>query len=821
MTFPRILMRRAAPLSLLAALTLTGLVATAARAATPWGELASARLPVGIAAGQVNFAEPTAFTVDPTDGSYYVADQIASKAHPTFRIQRFNAKGEAEASVSFTPPEEKKTSTGTAGEALELAVDPARGRVYALVVYRRREADEKEQEERVKEEERLEKEGKKCGPGTCYERFPLDANSLAAGELYGFYYKGGQLLPAKTEEVSGMQVPAPIMTDAVLKSQGEKPKEALLNPHGVAVEPETGSLAITGNVDEQENLKVEKEEAQQKCRAAAQYITIQEKTAGELTGSFGHRYVDVKEAFEPLPCESASAEQEGALPFSPFVTAGGRLLAEGQERSTCIGLTSCNGAQVWELPKGTTKIGETAGIPEFETAAHILYVLPEQQQLVVVKPEGVVGPTMSFVPEGASAGKIYLTGEVENKLGSGEPANGAVLALDYSEAKGAPEIGELGWTAGGHEASGEACVIPRPGQQAFLVGGFQEGGAGGKSGVVAFDGFEHEKKSVVEALQFGPGGNTTGCPRVTVTPPTIKAKGATVEKVVPGEKVAFESAVEAANAASVEWRFENTTTKKTPEVVSGGYEYQAPKLERAFAEEGVYNVVEVVQSDDLASPSIEVEAASKLTVKITRPEFQISAPESIANGEEADFEAIVKDVNKANAPYEYVWKFGDGAEEPGKTSGAGNIVAAKHKYSSLCAPCTVTLEVTDQEHKLGTATFALTVNMNKTELEAIAAAAKKRQEEEAAATKKQEEEAAALKKRQEEEAAATKKRQEEEALKRKLEEEKAKPRPLTRAQLLARALKQCKKQPKQKRAKCVAQAHKKYGPQHARKKTKK
>lgn len=86
------------------------------------------------------------------------------------------------------------------------------------------------------------------------------------------------------------------------------------------------------------------------------------------------------------------------------------------------------------------------------------------------------------------------------------------------------------------------------------------------------------------------------------------------------------------------------------------------------------------------------------------------------------------------------------------------------------------------------------------------AAVKKHQEEEsaaAAAKKKQEEEAtaAAAKKKQEEEVAANKKRG----------EEKLKSKPLTRTQKLTLVLKQCKKEPKRKRGKCVTAAKKKYG----------
>jgi hypothetical protein len=105
------------------------------------------------------------------------------------------------------------------------------------------------------------------------------------------------------------------------------------------------------------------------------------------------------------------------------------------------------------------------------------------------------------------------------------------------------------------------------------------------------------------------------------------------------------------------------------------------------------------------------------------------------------------------------------------------------------------------------------------EEEAATAAAKKHQEEEAIATaaaaKKHQEEAAA--KKAEEEAAAKKRAEE---AKKKEEENKSKSKPPTRAQLLAKALKQCKRDKSQKaRARCVLKAEKKYG--KAKKKHKK
>jgi hypothetical protein len=106
----------------------------------------------------------------------------------------------------------------------------------------------------------------------------------------------------------------------------------------------------------------------------------------------------------------------------------------------------------------------------------------------------------------------------------------------------------------------------------------------------------------------------------------------------------------------------------------------------------------------------------------------------------------------------------------------------------------------------------------KAEEEATTAAAKKHQEEEAAAKAKSEGEAKAAaeaKAKAEAEAAAKKKAEEEQA-------KKSSTKPLTRAQLLGKALKQCKKEkPKSKRSKCEAAAKKKYASKAKGKKGKK
>jgi hypothetical protein len=59
--------------------------------------------------------------------------------------------------------------------------------------------------------------------------------------------------------------------------------------------------------------------------------------------------------------------------------------------------------------------------------------------------------------------------------------------------------------------------------------------------------------------------------------------------------------------------------------------------------------------------------------------------------------------------------------------------------------------------------------------------------------------------------AAAKQRQREEAAARKRREEEQVKSPPSRARLLARALRECRKQPKRRQARCVATAHRKYG----------
>ncbi len=198
------------------------------------------------------------------DGSYYYVLTEAAASRELV-LERFH-EGTMQAKATFKrPPEKEETGkVGTEGVNAMLAVDPNpnketdRERVYVLLVYERREVNEKEEKEE-------EKSGKPV--------FPLDDEMPAAGSLYAFEYKSGALVSSKTENKKVV----PQITREEIGGQGESPKEALLDPRGMAVEPATGDLVITGNQDEEKNEKVEAG-AKKLCRAAAQFVTVKAAT---------------------------------------------------------------------------------------------------------------------------------------------------------------------------------------------------------------------------------------------------------------------------------------------------------------------------------------------------------------------------------------------------------------------------------------------------------------------------------------------------------------------------------------------------------------
>ncbi len=815
------------------------LCALAGTARAEWGELGHFAIPTGKAEKDVNFtssASVLAFATDTSDSSYYVGDE----PNPgEFRIQRF-VEGQQDASISFTPPEPKKVhdGIGETGVGLQLAVDSANNRVYALVLFKRRNVSENEENALIKEEKELENEGKTCEPPkTCWERVPLDSEEHAAGELYGFELASGKLVSAKEKE----GIPVPIVPETTSESsttafadQSEQPKEALLNPRGMAIDPKSGDPVILGVEDEESDEKVEKEEAEKQCRAAAQFIAIVVKT-GKLTGGkLGHRYVDKADALRPGE-PGCQPEELTDVPLSPVVTPGGNLLIYSGAQSE---------GQIWEVPTPGSESGEG----ELEITPTMLYGEHQLGGLLNLEPpEEGAGPVMSFAPEGATEGRIYLS----VKGFEHEPIP---LALHYTESPDkASEVSDLGWTAGG---AGEMCGIPSPDNVTAVMGAGQER-------VLVLDAYLEEGGSHsprVESFAFGPNGATSGCPKATLTAPhMIFGLAQDASEAPTDEPVTLASELKGADAKSVKWEFKYknpATGEEGEEAVeqTGAQlrnhlgEYEFLPLEYEFKHAGNYEISETVQGDDLAGETVKAAETLKVAIKASPPILKPALPKAVRAGEEAaTLSATVEDPNESEKPKLHLkkvkWEFGDGSaaveETPGELPNPGEL-QVKHTFASRCGKgkCKITLTVEDTAAE-GTpvkTSFEITVNESVAEeaqhqKEAQENAAKEAQEakEKQEAAEKAAKEAQEAKERQAAAEKAAKEAQEARAAKeakeakekeeqKKHEEEAHKPP--TRAQLLAKALKQCKKGPKSKRGKCEATARKKYGPKSKKKRKK-
>ncbi|HWY17511.1 MAG TPA: PKD domain-containing protein [Solirubrobacteraceae bacterium] len=665
------------PPALLGALVVLGALAPTVRA--EFGELGS---PFNLKAN-VNPQGVHAFGVNSIDGSFYVGDEPNSGE---FRLQKFNAEGKAEASVSFVPPAAKNPD-GTEGVGLQgIAIDPAHKRAYVLIVYARRGVSEKETKEEEAEEAKQLKEISE-GKRTKLElipREPLDSEQQAAGLLYGFESPSEkELVSVKVKE--GKIEPLTGEGPTGLRSQGEAPKEALLDPRGIAVDPTTHDVIIAGREDEQPTERVEKGEGVKEPRAAVQLI--------KENGTRGPRYVDKENCLEggtgagEPACTGGSEEA-----FSPIVSGGGKLYVERL-------------GEIWALPATSTEVG----VGEFETHPKRLFA---QGGSLVEFPEppysgeNVTGGTMSFVPEGAGAGRIYLNAGILEDLPEGKLGGryAGALVLDYKEVGEAAEATELGWTGGQSPASGEACELP-PGSTAPVL---LAGGKEGTGQLLLLDVFSEASTETASVYQFGPGG--TGCRHAELTAPSVKVKTVEVSPRV-GEEAELSSHVIEGNAKSAEWKFKELKTGAEEEAQKTGYQEQTTSVVHRFKHTGEYEVTEIVQTDDLASPVLEqhkhvtVLAPPSLTV-------EFSHVASIVAGQATKLTAKVADPEEPTEPHlKYEWQFGDGAKVSGEVS--SKEFGAEHTYAA--GGYKVTLKVTDGKGATGEKTGEILVSAAKEE----------------------------------------------------------------------------------------------------------
>lgn len=601
----------------------------------------------------------------------------------------------------------------------------------------------------------------------------------------------------------------------------------------MAVDPKGGDLVILGVEDEESDEKVEKEEAEKQCRAAAQFVTITAKT-GKLTGGkLGHRYADKADALRPTE-PGCQPEEETDVPLSPVVTPGGNLLIYSGAQSE---------GQIWEVPTPGSESGEG----EVATTPTMIYSEHQLGSLLNLEPpEEGAGPVMSFAPEGTTEGRIYLSVE-------GFEHEPLPLALHYAESEDkASEVSDLGWTAGG---AGEMCGIPSPDNVTAVMGA-------GHESVLVLDAYLEEGGSHsprVETFAFGPNGNTSGCPTATLSAPKmVVGQDQEAGEARTHEPVKLSSDLTGADAKSVKWELkykdaangeegEETVEQTSAQLhnVDGEYEFLA--LQYEFKHAGEYEISELVEGDDLAGETVNAAEVLHVAVTAMTPILKPVPPKAVRVGEEeATLSATVEDPNASEQPTMHLkkvkWEFGDGSAAVEETPGAladGSELQIKHKFASRCkaGKCKVTLTVEDTaaEGTPAKTTFEIAVNESRAEeaqhqkeAEEKAALEVKEAKEKQEAAEKAAKEAQEAKERQAAAEKAAKEAQEAKAAKeakekeeQKKREEEAKKKAPTRAQLLAKALKTCKKESKGKRAKCEATARKKYGPKRKKKHKKK
>ncbi|HUN78812.1 MAG TPA: PKD domain-containing protein [Solirubrobacteraceae bacterium] len=767
--------------------------------------------------GEVNKEGGHAFAVDAANGDMFVADLYtepgtknnfariqelgpppASEFLAENRIQLHNINGfsyETVGGLAVDQQEEKVYLLLDEERESELVFEEEKLEPKKETLERKEEAEQKKPSQQLEEEiETLKNEIK-----AIEEQLPLfDPEIEAAARLFSFDVAANANKELKKHEVVGKAALEPTSTTG---------KPPLLDPTGIALDPTTHDILIAGQQDEAPNTEAGRGEGATAWRAVVQRV--------HANGMLGPRYVDTTNcldggeatAGESTEEKEACESESEALPNSPIVTSGGKVFVDR------------GGSQVWEMPASTD------ASEEFTTVEAVKRVTTMPQHLLTLS-EGIFGgltheesgaltysPVVSSTP-GVRQGHIFMDAKPVPDGG-----NNGVVELAYSEPEveagaNVRKLRELGWTGGeGTGGKNPKCVLSG---NATLNGGVLL--AAGKGGEEVF-----ALTSLVPAVwEYGPGGEACG-DEPKVSPPKIEVGSSPVgvSKIGAGEPAELSSQVEGAQATEVDWTFKHVnqeTGQPETETVESGYEATtAPDLAHTFAEPGSYEVIEKVQTDDLGFPTV---TAQTVKLEVTGVKAVLAQVEGKAQ-EELTFEAELEDQAESPAHFKVVWNFGDGTPPVSQTYEGASVARVGHAFASP-GDYQVTLEVTDGSGKRKTTVVqSASIAESLAEEQARVAHELEVHQQQVHAREVQEQEvhareASEAKARAEAEAKA---RAEAEAKKHQEELEKDKTKPLTRVQLLNKALKLCQKQHNaHKRAKCEAAAHKKYGPKHTAKK---
>jgi hypothetical protein len=396
-----------------------------------------------------------------------------------------------------------------------------------------------------------------------------DREATVASTIYAF----------ETAEKGKELVAAPGTTEGVLSSPTQlgatsvEGSKALIEPTGLTVDPATGDLIVAGHIDESNAA------GQDRIFHPSDHYMLERVSS---SGTVGERYIDKTNFFK------TKAKFELSRPVSPVVAGSSpeRVIVEFE------GLTQVPS----EFAKATT-----------ESKPPTQLFQRNEAELIEEPEPDVHGGSLSAAADGSVFGAVSI-------LNFDETAPSLVSGVFHRSATG----GEIGWTGGQSIAAknSDKCVL-RPGAEELptIVA------AGKGESVFALapeflrprkEGFEPEvRKAIVE---FGPSG--TGCPEASVTEMLLKVGGELLPESVPvkaGTPVVLENPIKQADALSVEWTFDNETTKTETHETSLAEQFQEARLAHVFETCGKYLVTEKILTDDLATP--EIEKHRKVTVE--------------------------------------------------------------------------------------------------------------------------------------------------------------------------------------------------------------
>ncbi len=528
--------------------------------------------------GKLDELRTDALGVDPSEGnSVFVLDEPRKRTGTErfYRLQKFTESSgtySLSASVEF---QEKypKVAVGEEGEAEPaidgLAVDPNGGVVYLLAVDLR--------------EKKLSVDS--GGPG--------NTDLQVASTLFAFSTKteaGAKLVPATgTKEPNPKEIGV-LTGPEELGSQSVTAGQALLEPHGITVDPVTGEVIVLAHID----TSGAKEDS---VADTTDHYVLQRISP---TGVLGDRYEDKTNKLKEKLIQGFTP-----TPHSPIVVsvAGTEHVYVGFDGLAEIPLNFKSSTAPTTLPLAENPTGHAieGGVDS----------APDGSRLTA-SPEGTI--------YGANEG---VTNE---EFGKGE-AYAGLTAL--SGANGSL----IGWT-GGQEphAENDQCVLtPYNFGERFIS---VAAGSEGKVFALApefllrqteeeeeiWNEEEEEYEKIVRfvplpgpfsdaVVEFGPGG--AGCPPAEATAPVAKVSGIEVkgeESVKPGSEVAFSSQVKQADALKVVWNFGDGTEETVSE---DEFQSTASKPHK-YAAEGTYTVTETIYSDDLAASEESVYKAGQL-----------------------------------------------------------------------------------------------------------------------------------------------------------------------------------------------------------------